>query len=185
MEKLKLIKPTMEYEQQAYEYIQEFKKYNSNISGSGNLDKYLGRYNEYLELLEQCRTNPPKNWVKAETFMLIREADNKLIGMINIRLELNEILLKRGGHIGYSVRPTERKKGYNSYQLYKALEYCKEKGLEKVLITCNKENIASAKSIQKYEGVLENEVLDEKTNETVQRYWINLNKVLKRTKSRY
>ena len=182
MEKLKLIKPTMEYEQQAYEYIEEFKEYNSNISGSGKLDEYVGRYNEYLELLEKCRTNPPKNWVKSETFMLIRESDNKLLGMINIRLDLNENLLKRGGHIGYGIRPTERKKGYNSYQLYKALEYCKEKGLENVLITCNKENIASAKSIQKYGGILENEILDEKTNEIVQRYWINVNKVLRKSK---
>jgi len=185
MEKLNLVKPTIEYEQQAYEYIQEFKKYNSNISGSGALDEYEGRYNEYLELLEKCRTNPPKKWVKSETFMLIRESDNKLIGMINIRLNLNEVLLERGGHIGYSVRPTERRKGYNSYQLYKALEYCKENGLEKVLITCNKENIASAKSIQKYGGILENEVLEEETNEVVQRYWINLNKVLKKKKSGY
>lgn len=182
MEKLKLIKPTMEYEQQAYEYIEEFKEYNSIIAGSGKLDEYVGRYNEYLELLEKCRTNPPKNWVKSETFMLIREFDNKLLGMINIRLDLNENLLKRGGHIGYSIRPTERKKGYNSYQLYKALEYCEEKGLENVLITCNKENIASAKSIQKYGGILENEILDEKTNEIVQRYWINVNKVLRKSK---
>lgn len=114
--------------------------------------------------------------------MLIREFDNKLLGMINIRLDLNENLLKRGGHIGYSIRPTERKKGYNSYQLYKALEYCKENGLANVLITCNKENIASAKSIQKYGGILENEILDEKTNEILQRYWINVNKVLRKSK---
>ena len=189
MERLKLIKPTEEYEQQAYEYIQEFIDNNSKIHGTGGLDKYIGCYVEWLNKLEVCRNIKQSErllltneMVPAETFMLIRENDNKLIGMIDIRLCLNKYLLNYGGHIGYSIRPTERRKGYNTYQLYLALKFCKEIGLDKVLITCNKKNLASVKSIQKYEGILENEVYDEDDNKIVQRYWIDVNNRIKTRK---
>lgn len=62
------------------------------------------------------------NFVPNKTFFLIRCEDNKIVGMINIRLELNEKLKNSGGHIGYSVRPTERRKGYNKINLYLGLK---------------------------------------------------------------
>ncbi len=180
MEKLKFIRPTKEYEQQAYDYIQEFIDYDSDINGVGGLSKYIGRYDSWLEKLEEDRVRiPSEEMVPSETFFLIRENDNKLLGIINIRLALNERLLKRGGHIGYGVRPTERRKGYNTYQLKCALKFCKEKGIEKALITCHKDNIASAKCIQNSGGVLENEVVDPLDGKVIQRYWVDVRESLK------
>ena len=179
MKDLNFIRPTKDYEQQAYEYIQEFNDYNSAINGVGGLNRYIGDYDGWLKKLEEDRTRTNiGEKVPAETFFLIRKSDNKLLGIINIRLALNAALLEHGGHIGYGVRPTERKKGYNSYQLYCALKFCKEKGLEKVLLTCNKDNIGSAKTIQNNCGVLED-------GELIQRYWINVEETLEKGKEKY
>lgn len=125
MEKLIHIKPCKEYEQQAIEYIQEFFKYKSDINGVGGLNRYLNNYDEWLLKLENDRnTIPSENKVPKETFFLVRVSDNKIIGMINIRLALNEKLKKYGGHIGYSIRPTERRKEYNKVNLYLGLKEC-------------------------------------------------------------
>ena len=129
MEKLKHVKPSKEYEQEALEYINEFYEYNSDINGTGGLQRYLDNYDGWLEKLEEDRTRiPNEEKVPAETYFLVRENDNKIVGMINIRLTLNENLKKFGGHIGYSIRPTERKKGYNKVNLYLGLLCSKEHG---------------------------------------------------------
>ena len=105
-------------------------------------------------------------------FLAIREEDNKLVGMINIRHTLNEYLYNYGGHIGYSVRKIERRKGYAKEMLKIALEECIKLGIEKVLITCDVDNIASAKTIKSCGGILENEVPND--GRLNQRYWIQL-----------
>ena len=97
----------------------------------------------------------------------------------------NNFLYKIGGHIGYSVRPTERRKGYNSYQLYKALEFCKEYGLDKVLVCCDETNIGSKKTILNSCGILENKVYWEDEDIYVERYWININEALNQNKNKY
>lgn len=183
MENLKLIRPTKEYESQAKEYIQEFIDYNSNINGTGGLDGYVDNYDEWLEKLDMYRHGQIEGRVPAETFMLIRKYDNKLIGMINIRLDLNKYLLLHGGHIGYGIRPTERRKGYNSYQLYLALKFCDEQGLNKVLLTCDKNNLGSAKTIQNSCGILENEI--ESEGIIYQRYWIDVKEALEKGCKKY
>jgi len=91
-------------------------------------------------------------------FLAIREEDKKLVGVINIRHTLNEYLYNYGGHIGYSVRKIERRKGYAKEMLKIALEECTKLEIEKVLITCDADNIASAKTIKSSGGILENEV---------------------------
>ena len=187
MEKLKYIRPTKEYEKEALEYIREFIDYNSKTNGSGKLDEYINNYDGWLENLESIRNiKDDTNSVPSETFMLIRESDNKLIGMTNIRLKLNDKLQTRGGHIGYGVRPTERRKGYNSYQFYLALEFCKEKGIDRVLMTCDKKNIDSAKTIENNGGILENEIPDSKDSSiTVQRYWIDVDDTINKLRKKY
>jgi predicted acetyltransferase len=170
-----LIFPTKDYESKALEYIQELKEYHSEINGTGGLDGY-SNYNEWLLKIERYLDLPniPEGRVPANTYFFLRISDNKIIGMINIRHKLNEFLYNEGGHIGYSIRPTERQKGYATAMLKLGLERCRELNLKKVLITCNKENIASAKVIQNNNGILENEVYSETFSETIQRYWINL-----------
>jgi predicted acetyltransferase len=175
MDELRLVVPSKDYEKKAIEYIQEFLEHNSNINGTGGLQRY-DNYDEWLQKLEKDLDIPniPEGKVPANTYFLIRKSDNRIIGMINIRHKLNEFLLNEGGHIGYSIRPTERSKGYASIMLKLGLQKCREFNLNKVLITCDKSNIASAKVIQKNNGILENEVFSETFSEVIQRYWINL-----------
>ena len=97
---------------------------------------------------------------------------NIFVGAVNIRHYLNESLYKSGGHIGDGIRPSERKKGYATAMIGLALEKCKELGINKVLMTCDKTNIGSAKSIINNGGVLESEFEEDGVVE--QRYWITL-----------
>lgn len=169
------IYPSKEYKQKAFDYIKEFKDYNSEINGTGGLDGY-DNYDEWLLKLEKDldMLNIPEGRVPAHTYFFVRELDDKIIGMINIRHKLNDFLLNEGGHIGYSIRPTEREKGYGTLLLSLGLQECRYLNLDKVLITCDKENTASAKVIQNNNGVLENELFSETFSETIQRYWISL-----------
>ncbi|MPM89903.1 hypothetical protein SDC9_137018 [bioreactor metagenome] len=100
------------------------------------------------------------------------EDNKRILGAINIRHYLNDYLLNYGGHIGYGIRPSERKKGYASLMLSLALSVAKELGINKALITCDKDNLGSARTIMKNGGVLENEVAE--GERITQRYWIEL-----------
>ena len=179
MERLILIKPSQEHKNQAIEFIQEFLDHNSDINGAGGLDRYLEDYDKWLQMLEDYNQgiNLPKDYVPSITYFVIRKNDNKIIGMTSIRYYLNDYLLEFGGHIGYGVRPTERRKGYATMILRLAISKCRELNIEKVLLTCDKSNIGSAKSIKKNFGVLENEIMND-NDEIVQRYWIDVKKSL-------
>lgn len=95
-----------------------------------------------------------------------------MCGAINIRHYLNDQLLLNGGHIGDGVRPSERRKGIATKMIALALQECKKMGISRVLMVCDKDNIGSAKSIQKNNGILENEVIVDGVVE--QRYWIDI-----------
>ncbi|BAB04222.1 GNAT family N-acetyltransferase [Halalkalibacterium halodurans] len=120
----------------------------------------------------QHGVNLPANRVANTTYWLVHE-QKRLIGAINIRHTLNDWLHHRGGHIGYGIRPSERGKGYATLMLKLGLEKAAALGLEKVLITCDKENLPSARTIQRNGGVLDSEVVDER-GIAIQRYWIKL-----------
>ena len=92
--------------------------------------------------------------------------------MIDIRHSLNEHLFNFGGHIGYSVRKSERRKGYATRMLALALEECRRLGILRVLVTCDSENIASERTILINGGVLENTVPED--GRFTRRYWITL-----------
>lgn len=181
MEKLKLVKPTKEYKEKAIDYINEFYEYNSQINGVGGLNRYLNDYNGWLNKLEEDRNRiASEKKVPTETYFLVRNRDNKIIGMTNIRLELNEKLRKFGGNIGYSIRPTERRKGYNKINLYLALLVCKKHGIKEVFLDCDKDNLGSAKTMQALGGSMIRECYDsENVKCIVQYYKIDVNKSIK------
>ncbi len=108
--------------------------------------------------------------VPAHTYLCVRKSDHRIVGIIQIRHRLNAYLARLGGHIGYSVRKSERRKGYAKEMLRQALLACDQLGIGDVLLTCDKENIASAKTILANGGVLENEI--QKDGGITQRYWI-------------
>ena len=112
-----------------------------------------------------------EGWVPSSTLLAIRE-DGLLVGMIDIRHRLNDYLAQFGGHIGYSVRRSQRQKGYATRMLQLGLDYARSLNLERVLITCDKNNSASAATILSQNGILENEVVED--DHLVQRYWIAL-----------
>ena len=111
--------------------------------------------------------------VPDSTFFCLDDERNIFVGAVNIRHWLNEGLLLNGGHIGDGIRPYERRKGFGTKMISLALEECRRLGIDRVLMVCDKENIASAKTIMNNGGVLENEIVVEGITE--QRYWIDLN----------
>lgn len=104
-------------------------------------------------------------------FCYDRERD-VCVGAVNIRLVLNDRLRRVGGHIGDGICPTERGKGCGTAMVGLAVAECRRRGMERVLMVCEKENVASAKTIIRNGGVLENEVDDDGC--ILQRYWIDL-----------
>ena len=106
--------------------------------------------------------------------MFVREEDQKIIGMINIRHSLNAYLERCGGHIGVSIVPSERHKGYATQIVKMALPKCKELGLDKVLCTLNRGNEGSKRIVLKCGGTYESDVYDSVDRVYVERYWINL-----------
>lgn len=175
-----LVIPTEEHEQQAINLIEEIDKVdldnNIRFSGCNNLEKYTNNYKEWLLYIKNQlkKETIQEGLVTANTFFTIRKRDNKLVGIINVRHELNDYLFKYGGHIGYSILPSERRKGYAYKQLFLALEFCKELNIQKVLVTCVDYNIGSRKTIEKAGGILENNVFNHDKNVEERRYWIDI-----------
>lgn len=98
-----------------------------------------------------------------------------LLGLVQIRLGLRGYLIRFGGHIGYCVRPSQRRKGYATLMLRRALDVCRQEGLPRVLITCLDDNLASARTIERCGGVLESLVFDNENYQAMmRRYWIDL-----------
>jgi len=177
-EKMKLVFPSGYYKEKAKDFIEEFYKFKSEIHGSGGLDRFLeeNTYEQWLEkvIADMDIANIPSGRVPALTYFYVNEED-EIVGMINIRLALNDFLRREGGHIGYCVRPSQRRKNYGTSMLKQALVACKIIGLNEIIITCDKSNVASAGVIKNCGGVLEQEFYSETYKEIVQRYIIKLN----------
>ena len=159
----------------AHAYRAAFLASGDTMDGCSNLRRFenMDDWYDWICKAEHRDTCPP-NWMPDTQFLSIRKSDGKLIGMLDIRHELNEMCLKLFGGIGYSIHPDERGKGYATEQLSLAKEICRSMGMTKILVTCHKENFASAKTILKNGGILENEIVDERNGEALQRYWITL-----------
>ena len=173
MDKIILVKPNLSYADEIIKYKEESLAESPIINGSAGLDR-LSSIEDWLEELNKrsCEDTVPKGLVPSSTYLAVREKDNYIVGMIDIRHYLNEYLTQVGGNIGYGVRKTERNKGYAKQMLKLALEKCKELKIKKVLITCDEDNIASEKVILSANAKLED--IRNVNGENKKRFWIDL-----------
>lgn len=174
MEQLKLIRPTAAYAAQIAAYRQAFLDRGDSMDGTGS----LARMEDPLDWLRQCEDlrheeTVPQGWVPSTQFICVRESDDKLVGMIQIRHRFNDFLEKYAGHIGYSVHPEERRKGCAKWMLDAVLPQCRKLGLEKVLVCCADRNPASRKTILANGGAYESTVYLPEDDEHLERYWID------------
>lgn len=171
--KLKLVFPSEEYREEWRLIVKEIEDAGEKMTpyalkgDAEDYDKYIENAQKYSRGIDI-----PADRVPSDIFFLVNEGEKRILGAIDIRYKLNDYLYKYGGNIGYGIRPSERRQGYATEMLKLALDICREKGLSKVLITCNKNNIGSAKTMINNGGVLENEI--ENGEEITQRYWIEL-----------
>ena len=173
MDKIILVKPDLSYADEIIKYKEESLAESPIINGSAGLDRFSS-IEVWLEELKKrsCENTVPKGLVPSSTYLAVREKDNYIVGMIDIRHCLNEYLTQVGGNIGYGVRKTERNKGYAKQMLKLALEKCKDLKIKKVLITCDEDNIASEKVILSANAKLED--IRNVDGENKKRFWIDL-----------
>ena len=168
---IKLVKLTREYKPQLDDMMSEWLSVEQQFSPYAIRRLDYRDFDYYLENLE--RKEESDGLVPDSVFFCLDCDRNIFVGAVDVRHYLNENLSVTGGHIGDGVRPSERRKGYATAMIGLALDECRKLGIRRVLMTCDKDNIGSAKSIMNNGGVLENEVINE-DGVPEQRYWIEL-----------
>ena len=172
-EDIKLIEPVVELKSEFLAMAEEFKAEGADtIDGIGSIDA-----DDFEESVRREKGHTkgigfPEGWVPCNTYWLI--CKNRIIGTCELRHRLTEALRKYGGHIGYSVRPSQRGKGYGTQMVTLALQKTQALGIERVLVTCGDDNIASARVIETNGGKLADKVPSEHREVLTRRYWIEL-----------
>lgn len=172
VENLKLVEPSIEYRESFLTAMDEFADagiedgFWTKEDDRETLEPYLKKHEDWSKGL-----NVPETFVPNSMFWILDE--NEIIGRVHIRHTLNDKLLKRGGHIGYYIKPSKWNQGYGTKACELALKKMPEFKVSEVLITADDENQPSWRIIEKHGGVLENKVEDDKGN-LVRRYWIDL-----------
>jgi predicted acetyltransferase len=174
--KIRLVKPAKSHETEVCAYVAEFLDDAStkHIPGAGGVE-HAGSYNEWIDTRKELEhgKNMPTGIVPATQYVALDDND-EVVGFIQLRHTLNDYLMQYGGHIGYSIRPTQRRKGYASRMLSLCLDEARKLNINKILITCDDDNIASEKVIVANGGIFEN-IVKEKGQKPTKRFWIKLN----------
>lgn len=170
---LRLVKTSVEQKEQILEFLQEWYEREERIVPT-SVDRDTSDFEAYVQGLreKESRENVQNGWVPSTTYWLTD--GEALLGAANIRHELNDSLLNIGGHIGYGVKPSARGRGYATEQLRLALEKAKALGIERALITCDRENVASRQVILNNGGVADTPYVGDGGTVT-DRFWIDLN----------
>lgn len=151
MEKFYFEEVTKKRKDDIIEYIREFYKYNSRINGVGRLQDYVTENNENFDKWFTAIKKEENEELHKKCLLFIRLSDNKLVGMVNIRLCL-DLKDYPYGNIGYSIRPTEHNKGYGKIQFFLALNELKNNNINECQMNCENNNDISRKIIIDFGG---------------------------------
>ena len=147
----------------------EFLADGSSMDGTGTL--FRDTAEEWLIYLDKMENRDDPTGLHCYEYGLFN-AEGQLLGLLQIRENLIGYLVEFGGHIGYCVRPSQRRKGYASDMLRRGLKLCRQLGLERVMITCLESNVGSARTIERCGGVYEKTIFDDKNyQQNMKRYW--------------
>ncbi len=152
-EEIRLVKPTLELKDQALAYRQEHFDFGEQIINGSELFDQIASYKEWFEKVTanaSTKTVDP-NWVLTDTFFAVRASDHKIVGIADLRYQLNDFL-KDFGNCGYSVRPSERRKGYATEILRQICLAAKKHGLKQLQLSVETDNAASIRAIEKNGG---------------------------------
>lgn len=169
---MKLVKYCKVTEEQYNDYISEWESTGERITPKSSARE--GRtFSEMLYFWEYEGTDEIRGqgYVPATLYFMV-EKNGRIIGASHLRHELSNDLLQYGGHIGYGIRPSQRRKGYSTMMLGMMLDMLREKGYDRILITCDDDNIGSARTIEKNGGILFDKVPNHQG--MGRRYWIEL-----------
>ena len=169
-----LVEPSLTYKKPCLDAVREF-----HAAGEYAVDaEQLGaKFEELIARLVAAKdpVNAPPGELPYEDFWLMD--GDEWIGKLTLRTTINAKYLHAGGHIGYEIRPSKRRRGYGTALLRMGLEKARERGLHRVLLTCDETNLASRKVIENNGGQLENAVQVEGQTVLKMRYWINLDEM--------
>lgn len=171
-----LTQPSEIYASQVMDLRKEMLENGDGFDGCGGLED-TESFEVWIDFDKRLEAKYGRGYVPSRIYLAVRKEDDRLVGIIDYRSPLTEFLLKYGGNIGYSVRPSERGRGYAAEMLRLILPICRDAGEKRVLVTCDKDNVASRKSIVKNGGILENEINDISVpgnGGIIQRFWIRL-----------
>lgn len=165
---MKLRRPTLADKEAILSMVAEFEETQSAHDG-GFWDAEAFVYEAWLESNRDMEMGLgiPEGWVPAVQLVAFAR-DGQAVGFLNLRLRLSAYLLEEGGHIGYSIRPSERGKGYAKEALHQGLQVAKEKNIHRALVTCSTENPASRAVILANGGQFED------VRNGTERYWIEV-----------
>lgn len=168
-----LVSPSKDFKKGFEDYVMSYKK----IDDEYYYDKYkkaLEAFEEYLNELDKLQRGEelPDDSVQTSNFWLI--AEGKVVGVVRVR----HIEMDTAGHIGYDISPDYRNKGYGNQILKLALKKASDLGIKEAIVTCNIENAASKKIIEKNNGKLLGTIFDEEEDEFLFKYSIITSDVL-------
>jgi predicted acetyltransferase len=173
VEGLRLVPPSEELLEEVRAYREDFLAADSSMDGAGPLRRYEDP-RDWLEAVRRYEdpATVPEGKVPATELLCLR--DGRLLGMLQIRHCLNDYLQRYAGHIGYSVRPSERRQGVAKQMLALALPICRQLGLRRDMIACEPWNEGSRRTILANGGVYEKTVHEPEENIDLEQYWIEL-----------
>jgi predicted acetyltransferase len=176
MNDIYLARPAMEYAERVMDFREEMLRSGEGFDGCAGLQD-CATFGEWTDFETRLRAKYGAGYVPSDVFLAVRVSDGRVVGIIDFRHPLSDFLLRYGGSIGYTVRPTERCRGYATRMLGLLLPFCRAAGEPRVLVTCDRDNEASRRTIIANGGVMENEVPDDPglgESGFIQRYWIDL-----------